>query len=58
MISSGNEELIAGTTVAKHFKKIWASRYRYDHHGIAQWPALAVNYTNKTQFLSGSTKAL
>lgn len=23
----------------------------YDHHGIAHWPALALNYTSKTQYL-------
>ena len=23
----------------------------YNHHGIAYWPALAVNYTTKTQYL-------
>ncbi len=51
LISSGNEELIHGTELKSRFKKIWASKYHYDHHGVAVWPALAVNYTNKTQFL-------
>jgi len=51
IISSGNSELIAGTSIAKYFKKIFASSYLFDHHGIASWPALMVNYTNKTQFL-------
>ncbi|MBY8977395.1 haloacid dehalogenase-like hydrolase [Rhodobacteraceae bacterium NNCM2] len=51
MISSGNDELVRGTHIASRFKKIYASRYRYDHHGVAEWPVLAVNYTNKTQFL-------
>jgi hypothetical protein len=23
----------------------------FDYHGVAHWPALAVNYTNKTQYL-------
>ena len=51
MISSGNEELAAGTNIAGKFKKIYASKYRYDHHGVAVWPVLVVNYANKTQFL-------
>lgn len=51
VISSGNEEMIEGTSIAKQFKKIFASRYRYDDQGHAQWPAVAINYTSKTQFL-------
>lgn len=51
IISSGNQELIEGTKIAKKFKKIYASRFFYDHNELACWPALAVNYTNKTQFL-------
>jgi len=51
VISSGNEEIIAGTRVAARFKKVFASRYRYDAEGHAEWPAVAINYTNKTQYL-------
>lgn len=51
IISSGIREMVAGTKIAKKFKSIFASSFCYDHHGIAQWPALAVNYTSKTQFL-------
>lgn len=51
VVSSGNEEMIAGTRVARHFKKIFASRYRYAEDGRAIWPAVAVNYTSKTQYL-------
>lgn len=51
IISSGNAELIAGTPINKYFKKIYASSYQFDQNGVAAWPALAVNYTNKTQFL-------
>lgn len=51
IISSGIREMIAGTTIAKQFKKIYASAYQYDQHGVAIWPILAMNYTNKTQFL-------
>ena len=33
------------------FEKIYASSFYFDDNGIAKWPAQAVNYTNKTQFL-------
>ena len=51
IISSGLKEMIEGTAVAGAFKKIYASSFYYDHNGVAKWPAQAVNYTNKTQFL-------
>jgi hypothetical protein len=43
--------MIEGTPVAKHFKAIFASAFKYDHNGVAHWPALALNYTTKTQYL-------
>ena len=43
--------MVAGTPIAYNFKAIYASSFFYDHHGIACWPALAVNYTTKTQYL-------
>ena len=51
VISSGLKEMIEGTAVAGAFKKIYASSFYYDQNGVAKWPAQAVNYTNKTQFL-------
>lgn len=51
IISSGLREMIAGTSIAKKFSKIFASSFFYDHHGVAEWPALALNYTTKTQYL-------
>ncbi len=51
VISSGNEELIRGTRIAQRFERIFASRYSYDERGQARWPAVAVNYTTKTQYL-------
>jgi hypothetical protein len=51
IISSGLKEMIRGSSVSKYFKKIYASSFAYDKHGIARWPANAVNYTTKTQFL-------
>ena len=51
IISSGIREMIMGTSIKKYFKDIYASSYCYDHHGVAEWPALALNYTTKTQYL-------
>ena len=51
IISSGIREMIEGTPIAKEFAAIYASAFIYDHNGVAKWPALAVNYTTKTQFL-------
>jgi len=51
IISSGIREMVKGTPIAKNFQAIFASSFCYDHHGIAVWPALALNYTSKTQFL-------
>lgn len=51
IISSGLKEMIEGTVIAKYFKKIYASAFCYNENGVAVWPAQAVNYTNKTQFL-------
>lgn len=51
VISSGLKEMIEGTPVAQEFEKIYASSFYYNERGVAVWPAQAVNYTNKTQFL-------
>jgi len=51
LISSGNEEIFAGTSIASKFKKVYASKFYFDENGAAAWPALAVNYTTKTQYL-------
>ncbi len=58
IISSGNRETIEGTKIAKHFERIFASGFRYDASGVAVWPALAVNYTNKAQFLFRINKGI
>ncbi|MDR1758579.1 MAG: haloacid dehalogenase-like hydrolase [Bacteroidales bacterium] len=58
IISSGLREMIKGTAIAKEFKNIFASGYQYDSRGEACWPALAVNYTNKTQFLFRINKGI
>ena len=51
LISSGNAEIFAGTKIASKFDKVYASKFIFDENGVAQWPALAINYTTKTQYL-------
>lgn len=51
IISSGLKEMIEGTEIAEKFKRIYASSFTYDEQNVPVWPAQAVNYTNKTQFL-------
>ena len=51
VVSSGNGEIIEGTPIAPNFNKIYASRFLFDVNGAAIWPALAINFTNKTQYL-------
>lgn len=50
IISSGLREIIKGCKIAHNFKEIYASQFHYDENGNADWPAMAVNFTNKTQF--------
>lgn len=51
IISSGIREMVEGTPIRKEFKKVYASAFMYEQNGVACWPALAVNYTTKTQYL-------
>ena len=51
IISSGNKEIVEGTSIAKYFKRIYASSYAYDENGVAFWPTQAVNFTTKTQYI-------
>lgn len=56
--SSGQTELIEGSSIAKEFKKIFACSFWYDESGKAVWPAVAVDYTGKTQFLFKIAKGI
>lgn len=51
IISSGIREMIEGTSIAKEFREIYASGFMFDHNGVAHWPAVAMNYTTKTQYI-------
>ncbi len=56
--SSGLKEIIEGTDIAREFRKIYACSFLYDVDGVAYWPAVAVNYTTKTQFLFKINKGI
>lgn len=51
IVSSGIKEMVMGSPISKLFKEVYASSFVYDHHGVAVWPSLALNYTTKTQYL-------
>jgi 2-hydroxy-3-keto-5-methylthiopentenyl-1-phosphate phosphatase len=50
IISSGIEEMMMGCPIAKFFTKIFGSKFIYENNQ-AIWPAVAINYTNKTQYI-------
>ena len=58
IISSGLKEIIEGTPIAHEFKEIYAASFCYNEKGVPFWPALAVNYTSKTQFLYRINKGI
>src|SRR6185369_11484835 len=51
LISAGQKEILDGVSIRKHFKRIYASEYHFNHHGVATFPKLLVTGTMKTQFL-------
>lgn len=51
LISSGNSEIFSGTSIVDKFQYIYASKFLFNENGVAYWPALAINYTTKTQYL-------
>ncbi|MCR5192289.1 MAG: haloacid dehalogenase-like hydrolase [Bacteroidales bacterium] len=56
--SSGLKEMIEGTSIAKNFERIYACSFLYNVDDVAYWPAVAVNYTTKTQFLFKINKGI
>lgn len=56
--SSGLKEMIEGTSIAKEFEKIYACTFIYDENGAASWPGVAVDFTNKTQFIYKINKGI
>ena len=58
IISSGITEIIEGTPIAKYFKRIYGCSFYYDDKGEACWPANAINFTLKTQYVFRISKGV
>ncbi len=59
VISSGIKEIIEGTPIAKFFKRIYGCKFVYDEQTkLAIWPAMAINYTQKTQYIFRISKGV
>ena len=58
VVSSGLLEMIEGLSIHSRFRKVFASSYAYDAAGRAVWPASAINYTTKTQYLFRINKGI
>jgi 2-hydroxy-3-keto-5-methylthiopentenyl-1-phosphate phosphatase len=51
VISAGQKEILEGASIRRYFKRIYASEYHFNAHGVATFPKLLVTDTLKTQFL-------
>ena len=51
LISAGQKEILEGASIRNEFRRIYASEYHFNHHGVATFPKLLVTGTKKTQFL-------
>lgn len=57
IISSGIKDIIDGSEIKDEFKKIFACQYYFDENGEVVWPKIAINYTQKTQYIFRISKA-
>ena len=58
LISSGYEEILAGSAIRKYFKDMFACSYAFGEDGVPVWPARVINYSIKVQFLTKINKGL
>jgi phosphoserine phosphatase len=58
LISAGQKEILEGVSVRRHFKRVYASEYHFNHHGVATFPKFLVTDTQKTQFLFRINKGI
>ena len=58
VISSGIKEIIEGSEIKDKFKKIFACQYYFNDEGKAVWPKIAINYTQKTQYVFRISKGI
>ena len=59
LITSGNKEIVEGTSIFKEFKQVFGCEYIYDDETLeATWPKTMINYTQKTQYIFRISKGL
>lgn len=58
IISTGNKEMIEGSSIYNEFKKIYGCEFIYNKQGEAFWPKYVVNGTTKTQYLFRINKGI
>ena len=59
LITSGNKEIVEGTSIFKEFKQVFGCEYIYDEETLeATWPKTMINYTQKTQYIFRISKGL
>ncbi len=51
LISAGLLEMIEGTSIYRHFEKVFACEFLYDENNVPIWVKNVVNFTSKTQFI-------
>lgn len=58
VISAGIDEIIRGSMIANKFDDIFACKFHYGPDGVADWPALNVSHTMKTQYIFRINKGI
>ena len=58
IISAGLKEILEGIKIRRHFAKMYASEYYFDHHDAARFPTVVINDTSKTQYLFRINKGI
>lgn len=51
IVSAGLSEILEGISIKRHFERIYASQYYFNHHEVACFPTIVINDTSKTQYL-------
>ncbi len=58
VVSSGMKPIIQSSAIAKHFKAIYACDFYYSADGSVVWPKIAINFTQKTQYIYKINKGI